>query len=336
MGSYVDEVAEQLIALGMEPEIRTRLGYHTLVAVGEVEGERVQVDAAFQGYREQSWVLMQSRLRRPLDLGLHVRRTMLSLGTGIAVDFPGFTDEHHVAADEPSRARELLTPEICKKIVAVADLGGDIDLDDGRAEVRQTMGFNELRPTLFALTRITSALTEHYATLLPAGSLRAAVEAWREYAAREGLRFQLSPLAMTSPRVDVQTSRLGANRYATDVTMRLEEPLGTGIAIRPATLEERLWSIFAADDVQIGDAPFDRAFTIAARDPELAAMVLDASVREQLMKLRKEGDLHLADGGMTLRTTHHQDVPEALELMRGILDGVRQNARDAGRRGPYR
>lgn len=336
MDDYLDEIAEGVQALGLAHEKKQRLGMSILTASGEIDGQHVRVDASWQGYRDRSHIVMQSALRPDLDLGLHVRRTLLSLGTGLPIAYPGFDAEHHVSADEPERAQLLLDDHVCKTITAVADLGCDIDLDDTRASVRQVLGFSEIRPTIHALTRVTAVVSERLRELSAAGPLEEAASAWQRYAAREHLQFSASPLVMEGKLASARTRRLGRLRYVTDVAVRLEEPLELGIALRPARRIELLWEIFAGADLQVGDAAFDRAFTIAARDATTASVVFDAEVRREILALREEGEIHLGDHGMSLRTEHAEDVPAAMDALRRILDRVLQNARNAGRKGPYR
>jgi hypothetical protein len=332
--TYFDDLQAAAAELGLVVTISGGAAWRKLRASGRLEGQVVQVDASTGSDRDA--VLMRCMLSPPLDLGLTVRRAMTTLLRGITIDAPGFDAEHHVQADEPARAQQLLDEDVCAAISAVADLGADVELTDALVTARQGGGFVEIEPTLRALVAVVAAVRARLPVVAPPAELLGAAVGWQALAEREGLAFTRCPLFMCGADVTAVVTRDSNGMFYATARVTPERPLEAGVAMKPARLLEPLWELFQGKDLQVGDAAFDRAFTIQARDPDVARALFTPEVRALLLELSYLGEVRLDDAGLELQRAEASHVPKAIHAMREVLERAWQAARLSGRVGAYR
>lgn len=334
MADYFAELRAVVEEAGLTCEARPRVAWSELRASGELDGQPVAVEAIVG--RDRNHVVMSAPIAPALDLGLRVRRVTVSLGLGLSTGSEGFDAEHDVRGDEPDRVRALLDAGVRGRIEAIAQLGGSLEVDDARAMVVQALGFLEVEETLRALTALVRALRERHAAIAPAGPLSHAAVVWGAHALRHGLTSSASPLCLSGPGLSATTARTGEHDYLSTVRVTAEPPLAASVSLRPAGLLEPLWELVKGRDVQVGDASFDRAFTIAADDADAARALLGPEVRPMLMALRRLGLVHLRDSTLVLETRRWAEVPAAIDEMRATLDAAARSLRAKERSGPYR
>lgn len=86
--------------------------------------------------------------------------------------------------------------------------------------------------------------------------------------------------------------------------------LGAGLSVSSAGLLDRIGELVGVHDTQLGDAAFDDAFRVRARDPERAKQILRPEVRAALTGL--EGDVKLHDEGVSVRVSHRDESVDLL------------------------
>lgn len=323
----IGDVAARLGELGL-----VRVGPRDRAAAatyhGTVDGQDVHVSIAPRAGASPR-VVLESALTPALDLGLVIRRVPPRLAGGIAI--ARLVDEHRVAGDEPVRVQQLVGGAVADAARLVAELGGDLDLDDACARVAEPRDVSEVPELLRALARLTMLVDDAAAALPPAGALAAAAERWRPVAAAEGLTWRSSPLSMHGARSAASTRRLGPHAFTASAWAGHPAIAELGLSLRRAGVgEPRAVSPVGEAD---GDL-FASVFTVVARDPRVAGRMLDGPTRRALVELALVGDVRLDETGLALGDVRPEDVPRALELMRRALDGAVENLREVA--GPYR
>lgn len=334
MTRRLEHVVSRLGELGLVP-VGARPGAIAIAHHGMVDGQDVHVAiGAHPGAAPR--LTLESAVAPALDLGLVVRRVDPHRAGGIAID--GLDDgEHHVVGDEPDRIRALLTGEIARAIRAIAELGGDVEVDDTRARVVAPRDPGEVPELLRALARLTSLLARSAESLPPAGPLVAAAVAWRHVAAGAGLTWRPSPLAMHGAWVAASTLRLGDGTFVASAWVGHPGCGDLGLALRRAGVAQlgagsRGAAPASAPDARAEDT-FGSLFTITARHPR-AERLLDGPTRRALIELALLGEVRLDDTGLSLTDARPDDVPRAIDLMRRAVDGVVSRQHEAA--GPYR
>jgi hypothetical protein len=71
--------------------------------------------------------------------------------------------------------------------------------------------------------------------------------------------------------------------------IHLALPAPQSLRVAPEEFTTWMRRLFGADDMNLGDAPFDKAFWIEASNPEWARLILDDDIRSRLLALRSSG-----------------------------------------------
>ena len=120
--------------------------------------------------------------------------------------------------------------------------------------------------------------------------------------------FELKGFIGGSP---IQLVRVvGAGGYFI-IGTRFPTPLRAGLVLSTAGLLDSLAAIVGITDLEIGDAPFDAAFAIKARDPERARAVLVPAAREALRAL--PGNIELTDESLSTKFSHREESAALIE-----------------------
>lgn len=118
--------------------------------------------------------------------------------------------------------------------------------------------------------------------------------------------------------------------------LRFAEPLGLALRLRTASLFDRAQSALGFKDLQVGDAEFDRRWTIHAKHEERARAVLHAQTQSALNTLADLGlDLALDDQGLTGVGSLLKRPNDAEKLLQ-IISELYQTLQPRVVNGPYR
>jgi hypothetical protein len=149
---------------------------------------------------------------------------------------------------------------------------------------------------------------------------------WEPVAAHHGLQLHAESLTMTG-QVDgvhvvlrvVPDAGTGA---ATQLLVQLSRPVGVGLRVLRTGDFEWLQRV-GMQDIEVGDAEFDREFIVQGNPPDAVKQLLDAEARGHLTALVQHGaivDLH--DGGLVLRFPRALGGREAEEALTDALVAV--------------
>ena len=150
-------------------------------------------------------------------------------------------------------------------------------------------------------------------------------------------------------RLDERALRVGARRsgrraHHLGARLAFAAPLALGLALRREGLLDGLRTAFGGQDIQVGDAAFDRRFLIRAEPAHAAraALLFDPLVRAQLLEIDHEvGALRIDDEGLVVEPIRAERPPGKVVAMidslaelaarveRNLLHGAEQT-------GPYR
>lgn len=253
-----------------------------------------------------------------------------------------------VRADEDARARWLLPPALCDAMVALKRSRHDFCLDDGGART-ECNGISSdeawLAWSLRSVAGLTRQLDDARRRTPPATPLLPHQQAWQRFARSAGLRGMDTPLCMwgrlDGASVGVYAVRTRPLEYRIEATVRFAEPLALGLAVRPESSWDSVRALFGAQDVSLGDAPFDRAYVVRATDLQRLGVVIDPEVRRVMVDLgQRVGPLHVDDEAVRLQSaslSHDpRQAPWLLETTKQLADRIRANARPGVQQGPYR
>lgn len=346
-------VVEAVAALGLRST-----GGLTAEYEGLVDGLRVRLRGAWNRQSDLD-LIVEAFPAFGLDLGLWVRQAGLFLGgpanveTGHAA-FDGVM-QVSVAEGEEAAGRSLVDESIRAALQGL--------LVVGRPEVTDTLvalNLSSLHLASDALlarvrdcVRIARAVDALGARLPPPTALAPGVAAAFEAACAEhGLGYRAHPMTGTGETRDAAVSvawRARATAWSAGtpvlhdgdrtgfrLALRFHEPLGAGLRVEPAGLGDRLKGLIGLGDVEFGDAGFDRAWRVEAKDARAAEELLTEAARSRLGGLRALGlTLTLHDGGLDgsgALPTDPAGVPEAIRLAVGLREAMRPSTA----RGAYR
>jgi hypothetical protein len=318
---------------------RTEPGF---VGSKTVDGQPVTVRFALSETRDHVtsmasdyWSALLFETPLELNLGIRVQPKGFLRSTGhVRVDHEAFDAELDLTGDEPGRTKALFGDDVCKALHDLCSLGGEVHVSDSKIEVHQTEGFLGIEPTLQRMAVAAQRLKDAALRVPPPAELEPALATWRAHAEAHELSFTKDPFRLSGKGIAAQAMRLSRTAYETQVSVAFLEPLAAGLALRPAGTLEHFVEMVAGRDMQLDDAPFDRAFTIHAEKEDIVRVALGENVRAQLLALGGRGIVSANDHGITLLTKRHVEVPADIEAMREIARGVQENLRPGA--GPYR
>lgn len=290
-----------------------------------------------------------------LDLGLSVsQQTTLGDLFGsfvgaqdIEVRDPAFDPLYVVKGDEPHRVHAMLGTRIREMLVGLGRGGTFFDLHDGGARhVRRGIVTDErwLLWAIPAAARLAALMHERRGRVPPASPLAPHRDAWFRFARQHGLAASDAPLAMwgTIDGDSVQASAVRTRplTYAIEVLARYPEPLHAGFAVRSSGLLDPLRGFFGAEDHELGDPAFDRAFVVRGR-LDVVHAVLQPAVRTRIVELsERAGPVQIFDHGVVIQSPSlSRDPAQAIRMVSDAADLARRIhalARPRAQRAAYR
>jgi hypothetical protein len=126
----------------------------------------------------------------------------------------------------------------------------------------------------------------------------------------------------------VAARRRKKGQHDVEIAVSFERPLGFNFSV--ATARTGVGSWFLGEDVQVGDATFDRAFDIHSSAPERLLPMLDEATRASLLDFGNGRRLRLAEQGLQVTDDAGDFDPATLPaLIERMADLVRNLARRA-------
>ena len=274
-------------------------------------------------------------LRRPLGLGLQVRRRGLServfrRNRSPGIELGQLIDRRvEVLGDHAAQVRTLLgAPEVREALERLMDRHPDVVVTDravrvhlARALVRET-ALNDLVERMLALA---NALEQSRLAVAPPERLAVLVEPWGAVAEQHGLTLEPSLPAMAGTlagRRVVATVTRGDRGYEALVRVWFREHRPTGFRLRAQVEPDGYWSV--GQDIQLDDPAFDRAFVVKGWDPGKIRDLLGPDVRQALLEARERGRLNVEDVRLTLAglPVDGPSVGEALRRATAVADAL--------------
>ncbi len=302
-------VAYRSVARNMGLEVDTR----GVSLQGHAGQRRLWVGEVMVGHgpnrRTAIWGVVD--LRRPLGLGLQVRRRGLServfrrnRSPGIELGQP-IDRRVEVLGDHPAQVRALLgDPDVRRALTALMDVHPDVVVTDGSVRVhldrplRTERALTDLVRGMIALAEALEASRRH---VQPPERLRSLVEPWGALAERKGL--ELEPwLPALSGRLDGRDVVVAISRdqqaYKAEIRLWFREHKPLGFRLQPQVEPDGYWSV--GQDIQLGDEAFDRRFVVKGWDPGKIRDLLDPEARSALLQALRSGRLQVEDVRLTL------------------------------------
>lgn len=324
-------------------------------AAGEFEGQRVSVKVAYDS-NARSVAVVRGWLSRPLELGLTMRRREVAR----LDDRPGASGnadldaEFAIRGDERTQLRALFCKPLCAQLLALHRASQELQLDDTGCAIFLPSIFaiddhaRWVERSLHAVATTVALLDEARVGVPMLAAWRPHAEALQAFAAARGLHWGKTPL-LTEGRLDERALRVGARRsgrraHHLRARLAFASPLALGLALRREGLLDGLRTAFGGQDIQVGDAAFDRRFLIRAEPAHAArtALLFDPLVRAQLLEIDHEvGALQIGDEALVVEPIRAECPPGkvvgmidalaelAARIERNLLHGAEQT-------GPYR
>lgn len=330
---------------------------------GQVDGVAIRFDASADRSKRLRFTAFRPR---GSDIGLSVDPAGMFAGaarfaTGDS-EFDGIFSRSCAPGDEAA-AEAIVDSAVRAELRSISRLA-DAALSDHwvtATSAQSTLSGPELEQ--LARAAVAAALAADRATdalSAPAALARLGVDRALEDAARaHSLALRRHPLAAggTTERGDALALYFAANRSPASLLDPLAftfdagciarvswvEPLGGPLTVRPASLIDRAQAALGYGDIEVGDAEFDKAFTITARveggaDAARSVVVsqLNARARSLLLRARLLGiECSLDERQLFARGPLPKSAADVHELVR-VLVGLGPALRDRTSTSPYR
>lgn len=337
--------------------LRVERSFLSVLREGVLDGVALSLTVLGRQDGDVGAVIVARPPRRP-DIGLHVRGASAFPSLRRKVDTGDATFDGvfvtHVPASEEEAARRLLARSVTRVLHRLAGVGWPVLTDEALVfrSLMDACTVDEVTARIRWCVECALAVAEGAAALdAPHPLQRTGVAAAFEAAARaRGMAFERNTLraegavgrghlavrCRTRAPMAVNHFVPPEERVGWRARLRFDEPLGVGLTLHPASLADRVKSAVGLRDLQTGDADFDRAWTIAARDEAGATVMLHAGARRVLTGLAGLGlEVALDDEGVALEGALPAG-PEAVVRAMELLDGARDALRPAMGVGPYR
>jgi len=320
-------------------------------AEGLVDGRRVWIKIDWRA--QMPHVSVGGRLDPPMDLGLEMRRrdvVWTSLGP-VSTGSDDLDSEFLIEADEPRRAATLFAPAVRDLLVALHRATYELRLRDGGCSFHDTYSEGVdawIVRAAHAAAETAAIVDAARAGVPPAAPLRGHAAAIRTLSAARGLSIATTPLSATGAfdgrPIEIRSTRTRHRHHHLTLRAGFETDLGLDLAVRREGLLDGLSTLFGGQDMQVGDAAFDRRFLVRA-DPAHAGRVpgvLDHAVCAALVAIdERVGAVAVDDGGITVDPIEPSVAPpEALVAAVDAIDEARgriaHNLLHGREGGPYR
>lgn len=359
--------ARSAAALGLTLEPRTgSAGFFydgptiTQRMVGERGGVPVRVGirsvvvGSGKNRRKIYYTYVEAVLVRPLGLGLSVApSSWLANAVGelvgasdIQVGHPAFDAGYKIGAAVPDQARRLLTtPYVLEPLLALCSSAFRPSFGDAviKLEARQKcLSAEVLHGAVDNAVELSRRLVSARDALGPSHLERVIGEVWRAIAEARGLSLH-ADRNMLSGRtegvhVEVHAAQHG-DVYRTTFLVRFDRTLGIGLRLERQAGLSRLGALVGMQDIETGDAAFDKRFVVKGQPESAVRTALTPEVRARLVSLQAHAssltveDDHLrADVGWLVSEPEHLNGAIAAIAQAGAaLSGVGERSV-----GPYR
>ncbi|MFT7518240.1 MAG: hypothetical protein ACI9MC_000370 [Kiritimatiellia bacterium] len=271
--------------------------------------------------------------RRPLGLGLHVRRRRRRIGKRDALLGDELVDKAiEIVSGDVTELRELLAHGARGPLFELVGRWPDVELVDDTVRVRMKSApsrpamLGELVERLSALAQALEWAREH---VQRPERFDLDAQTMAEVADELGLELLSSLPAMrgTMLGLHVELSVVeGATGIGGQIRVMVDQPQDTGFRLRPQVEPDGYWSV--GQDIQVNDTSFDAAFVIKGDDPQEVCDRLSPEIREQLLTLCRIGIVEADDHGLTLRVPR-LGAKELTALVRETVDVTSALARYA-------
>lgn len=272
---------------------------------------------------------VSARVKRPLDVGLTVRRSD-SDGDVRRLSPSGdaaFDAIYSVRGDEPERAAALLSDRLRALLV-----GRNVRLDDAGVRVLVPLGDDRLLDEAMRdAVKLASEVERASSRVACASFLTDARAAWMRFAEDSALATADTPLAMWGRISDLEVSaravRDSFQQVHFELAVDFPESLGRSLSMHPASSSTQ----FDRSGPPVGHPKFDKFFVLKSKPPEDAARLVGGETREAILTLRDEGvQLRVSDKGLWawvgFRRDRPEAVPDGLSRMVRIAQRVLENA----------
>lgn len=322
------------------------------VAEGVLEGRRLSISVEWTTRQPQ--VFVRCKLDPPLDLGLSMsRREVTLLGSN---DFSTGSDdldtEFAIGADEPARAAGLFTDALSRQLAALHRTPYDMIVDDAGVALTQQYGFGTDEPWMVraahAAVETVELMDAARAGVAPALPITRHAASLTVFARARGLVATSAPFSvggkLDGRPIDIVSVRTGRGRHHLAARAPFELELGLGLAIRREGIFDAIRSMLGGQDIQVGDAPFDKRFLVRADPPRAGRVgtVLDHDARALLLDIdQRGGPVSIDDRGISVEPiVPHSIAPETSAWLLEALDEARarvdRNLVHGEAGGPYR
>jgi len=324
-GSAPEAPADSTPAETSVSEAASRLGltFEDGRATGTFKARRVAV-----GGEANEWpVAVRAYMTRELDMGLSVMRgrppgdarKVVTVGDGT------FDSAYVVRADEPERARTILTERLRELL-----LGGRVHLDDSGVLLQVAPCDAETLVQRIRLAVKVARELDRASTKVPcAAAMSEARESWLTYAQNTKLASNDTPMAMWGQIDGIDVSAMvvrdAFQHYHFELKADFPTPLNRGLELKPASSATQ----FDRSGEPIGHPAFDKIFMLKARDELDAARLVGPETRDAILELRESGlQLRASDTGLWAWVGFTRTVPDAVP--RGLTRMVQLAERIAG------
>jgi len=281
---------------------------------GHLRDRRLYIGEVMEGHGTDRRIQYRGvlALERPLGLGLLVRRKAArgwlrrrARASEVRTEDGAFAHQFEVFGDDEGRIHRLLDGGVVSAILAFSRRWPDLTITDHH--IRVLLKHPEASAAgLGALVDATQSLADELmrarrAVATPE-ALAPLLEPWEALGKEIGLQLEPCFPALVGVLRDRQVwaaPRREWDGYAVEVRVRFPEHRALGFLLRPQVEPDGYWSV--GQDIQVGDAAFDRGFVIKGYDPSAVRHLLSEAVRDAVLALGAEGDRYVEANDRELR-----------------------------------
>ncbi len=285
---------------------------------GTLDGKRLEVVLGNQ-------VTVRIPIDPPLDLGLSIEPQGVFPTDAPTTGHDAFDALCSVVADEPARARTLVTRPLAEAFVGLMRRSLAVTLRDDLVTV---IGDGEgwLRMAVPLAVEVVHRIDGGRAKLRVPSVLTGHRGALGRLASDHLLTIDDTPIRFSGTvggiRVQASVLRRWHEHFVLEASLSLADSLNLDLHLEPAGLLTPLRALLPGQtDHRVGDPDFDAAFHVRTSAPPILARSLDVEARRVLGACAKAArSVVLDDRGLTLALPLREDAPaEAADLLRGCL-----------------
>lgn len=276
---------------------------------GHLGEQRLWVGEVMVGYgverRIRCWGVLDHE--RPLGLGFLLRPRGISerlwrraRAPAVPLLDPEFDRAVEVQGDDPDAIRRLLDGPVRQRLDAVLLRWGSVIVTDRSVRVhlpRPLSTAADLNELVADLRALSTAFVASRRELPPPARLESLVPVWQRIAKRYGLEVEAA-FPAASGTLDGRRLFLWPMRspegYATELLLVFRPHRHIGLQLHPQLYAAGTEGP-TAQDIEVGDEPFDAAFVVKGHDPGRVRDRLPPEARAELVALERAGSLEADD-----------------------------------------